>query len=54
MVQIAFDATAFAAMCGGIASIVGATSALVWAFRRDPKGGGGNDGGDFPRLPPAE
>lgn len=50
MVQIAFDGTAFAVMCGGVASVITATAALVWAFRRDPKGSGG--GGDYKRLPP--
>ncbi len=57
MIQIAFSATAFGVMCGGIATIITSTAALVWAFRRDPKGGGDNrppaDGGNY-RLPPAE
>lgn len=57
MIQIAFDATAFGVMCGGIATVITSTAALVWAFRRDPRGGGDNrppsDGGNY-RLPPAE
>ena len=33
MIQIAFDATAFGVMCGGIATIITSTAALVWAFQ---------------------
>jgi hypothetical protein len=56
MIQIAFDATAFGVMCGGIATVITSTAALVWAFRRDPRGGNNrppSDGGNY-RLPPAE
>jgi F0F1-type ATP synthase assembly protein I len=55
MIQLAFDATGVAALCGGIAAIIGSCAALVWAFRRDPKsGGGGGEDSRWPRLPPAE
>lgn len=56
MVQLAFDASGFGAMCAGLAAIITAMATLVWACRRDPKGGGGNDGvgSGQTRLPPAE
>lgn len=49
MIQI--SATDFAAICGGIATIIAAVSGLVWAFRRDPRSGGTSD---VRRLPPSE
>jgi len=56
MIQVAFDAAGFTGVCTGIAAVIGSVSALVWACRRDPKGGGGNErfGSGHPRLPPAE
>lgn len=38
MIAVAFDGAGFAAMCGGVAAIISALAALVWACRRDPKG----------------
>ena len=35
MFQISVDATAL----GGLAALIAAFASLVWAFRRDPKGG---------------
>jgi hypothetical protein len=37
MIQLAFDATGVAALCGGLAAIIGAVGGLIWAIRRDPK-----------------
>lgn len=53
MFQVSFDAAGVAAVCGGIASIIGACATLVWAFRRDPKAGIG-DSSQIRRLPPVE
>jgi hypothetical protein len=49
--MIVLAASDFAAICGGIASLLVATSYLVWAFRRDPSN---NSNSDIKRLPPNE
>lgn len=49
--MIVLAASDFATICGGIASLILATSYLVWAFRRDPKD---SRKSDAPQLPPAE
>ena len=56
MIQIAFDGTAAAALCGGFAAIITATATLVWAVRRDPRGGNSErlPPTNYTPLPPAE
>lgn len=53
MIQLTFDSVGIAALFGGLALMIAATSRLIWAIRRDPKAGSERQGA-WPPLPPAE